>query len=494
MKKCSACSKEYDSNVKFCGLCGAPLIDVPSPVTQVPVVPTPAPVIPTPVSPSAPKQKKKGKKILVFVFVVLGVLVLVGGALFVSRLIGTSNINYKIAPVVFTHNQTDYFYTGHYFVPITHDQDVEPIEVEGLKGYIYCSDQYVYDNNAIYCLPSTDTSDYIYKMTFAEENILEIEEWLSSDVINDLDEEAELFIFNMHNWQTDGKYIYFNYIAESGYFYDAKDNMYKIGRININDKTAEFIGDATGSSFTVHDGYIYYFDNGYSFNGGVEGEYDTDRIGIYKMKCDGTEKELLYDDFETDDIDDAEYKLCNRLQVCGDYLYFCYSNDGGVSFNEDNKYVYRIKLDGSDFEKVSDERADEFTFDKENEVLYYIKHGNDTDKHGNDTDEKYWLDYVYEIDLKSGDEKGLFRFSINVNHNIDYHDGHLYINDWDENPLSYRKDSPLVCGYDYDIENDDLYILNGYAEVNEGFDEELNCVVLQFDGEYFYWEKDKTNY
>ena len=69
----------------------------------------------------------------------------------------------------------------------------------------------------------------------------------------------------------------------------------------------------------VLDGWLYY-----------EGVCD-DISGLYKQRLDGTENQLLFEDFVT------------HVHVIGEWVYFDTNSERG-------KVIYRIKTDGTDYQ------------------------------------------------------------------------------------------------------------------------------------------------
>lgn len=103
-----------------------------------------------------------------------------------------------------------------------------------------------------------------------------------------------------------------------------------------NNKVGNTIGNIRNYGYSAIQGnWIYY----------VAPNEDSSKIGIYKVKTNGSDKKELY-------MNDADIL---SLNVCGNYLYFI--GVGAESFSEedevDNK-IYRMKLNGSDLQVIND--------------------------------------------------------------------------------------------------------------------------------------------
>lgn len=338
-------------------------------------------------------------------------------------------------------------------------QYVDNIAPEKLSKY-----KSVYINNAIYCVKESN----LYKYTFTDnKNILKKEEiTINSDAF--ADEYGSKLIYDL---KTDGQYLYFIIKPSMDYMSAvSKDSLYKIGKMSFDGKEVDWY-DVVASSYTIDDGYIYYFNNGYTSDGDSY-SFNFENSGLYKMKIDGSGKELMYNDFETesDTKNQLYFYNLNDMKVYGDYLYFAnYSSQG------ENK-VCRIKRDGSDFETVSKNSAYSLSFDTENNKLYYVGRSDTTGLAKRK---------CYEISLDTFDETELFEISINEP-DVYYYNNYLYLN-YADTALAADISSVMI-GERYDTVNQKLELLYGHynkQELEDGI-----FTTIKYDGPYLEWKSE----
>lgn len=338
-------------------------------------------------------------------------------------------------------------------------QYVDNIAPEKLSKY-----KSVYINNAIYCVKESN----LYKYTFTDnKNILKKEEiTINSDAF--ADEYGSKLIYDL---KTDGQYLYFIIKPSMDYMSAvSKDSLYKIGKMSFDGKEVDWY-DVVASSYTIDDGYIYYFNNGYTSDGDSY-SFNFENSGLYKMKLDGSGKELMYNDFETesDTKNQLYFYNLNDMKVYGDYLYFAnYSSQG------ENK-VCRIKRDGSDFETVSKNSAYSLSFDTENNKLYYMGRSDTTGLAKRK---------CYEISLDTFDETELFEISINEP-DVYYYNNYLYLN-YADTALAADISSVMI-GERYDTVNQKLELLYGHynkQELEDGI-----FTTIKYDGPYLEWKSE----
>ncbi|AKA72290.1 cell wall-binding repeat-containing protein [Clostridium scatologenes] len=116
-----------------------------------------------------------------------------------------------------------------------------------------------------------------------------------------------------------GDYIY--YIK---YDNTSVDNL-KICKIKKDGTGKQAIGNERGMYLSVKDDWLYYADL-------------DDGSKIYKMRTDGSDKQLLCGD-----------SALNYMNVVGDWIYYCNSDE--------NNNLYRVKIDGSGKQKLNNSNS-----------------------------------------------------------------------------------------------------------------------------------------
>ena len=341
-------------------------------------------------------------------------------------------------------------------------QYVDNIAPEKLSKY-----KSVYINNAIYCVKESN----LYKYTFTDNKIILKKEEITINSDAFADEYGSKLIYDL---KTDGQYLYFIIKPSMDYMSAvSKDSLYKIGKMSFDGKEVDWY-DVVASSYTIDDGYIYYFNNGYTPDGGSY-SFNFENSGLYKMKLDGSGKELMYNDFEpeSDTKNQLYFYDLKDMKVYGDYLYFAnYSSKG------ENK-VCRIKKDGSDFETVSKNSAYSLSFDTENNKLYYIGRGDNTGLAKRK---------CYEILLDTFDETELFEIGINEP-DVYYYNNYLYLNYADTAlAADISSVSSVMIGERYDTVNKKLELLYGHynkQEIKDGI-----FTTIKYDGPYLEWKSE----
>ena len=146
------------------------------------------------------------------------------------------------------------------------------------------------------------------------------------------------------------------------------DLNYRLFRISKSGDTIEFVGDENvrASDLVVSDGWVYYVDNGYTVMDDKV-KLDETRIGIYKIKADGSEKtKLVTATAKQYYISKSEpYSCACALTVYNGKLYYL--------FNSGDDYLpYCVDLDGSNQELLCSRDAYAFAIDGENNTMYFL--------------------------------------------------------------------------------------------------------------------------
>lgn len=354
-------------------------------------------------------------------------------------------------------------------VKIDKDDSISEMEVVDESGEsvdFVVNAEYVnraFDGKTIYCL--NDNS--LYKLTLDGDKLI-YSEWVSEDTLKNscigenYKNHSLLFITDFQYYDN---YIYCYTYVNSSYLSDSEKQAYKLVRISDDGEDISFVNaiDITTSSFTISDGWIYYYDNGYVYENN-NFSIDTDKVGLYKIRVDGKEKLKLYGDFEQQDnykqnSNDKYNLLCRNIIVNDDYIYFIdYSKNGKGK-------VCRISLDGSDYEVISQNCASSFYLSDENNKLYYV---NGCDEYGC----LMVCCMMYECDLYNNAETHILDTTGSYDYS-DYCDDYLYIK-----PTG----STLIKRYDF--EKSKLEAI--YMEQDDK--------LVKENGKYSYVEGDATYY
>lgn len=180
-----------------------------------------------------------------------------------------------------------------------------------------------------------------------------------------------------------GDYIY--YIK---YDNTSIDNL-KICKIKKDGTGKQVIGNERGMYLSVKDDWLYYADL-------------DDGSKIYKMRTDGSDKQLLCRD-----------SALNYMNVVGDWIYYCNSDE--------NNNLYRVKIDGSGKQKLNNSNSRNINIvgsyiyysamdENDNGSLYKMKVGGSENKMLSNIDCSTAVavhgDYIYCTGFNS---KGIYR-------------------------------------------------------------------------------------
>lgn len=268
----------------------------------------------------------------------------------------------------------------------------------------------------------------LVKTTVTGRNSVKMETWVTSEQLHDsvLGYE-DRYTWSMGEYAVDGDYVYGHVTLDTTFIDSYKDLNFRIFRISKSGDVIEFVGgeDVRARDMVVRDGWIYYVDNGYTFDG-KKYNYDNSRVGIYKIKTDGSEKTKLTDDFSGLSgyyKDKANYGCAGALTLWRDKLYY-------LNFENGESPLWRMELDGSNKEKLTDCSVSNYAIDYDhNSVIYFdvIYASNLADRDDSDI-ENYNL---YKLDLDSKKAEKLADFSLedqlkDIYSGLTYDDGNVY--------------------------------------------------------------------
>ena len=452
-----------------------------------------------------PKEKKKktGKKLIIAIASVLVVLVGTAGMLSYFRVVEIPLLSSLMAKYglvvspdtteknyVMEYDGSAYYLSGGCVAKLEDDDSVVPVKcVEDGEEKLWTDGLYpqrtVFDGDTIYCQYS-DRRNALYKFTFKDDKTLESSVWVDeetlneSEVVTETDCSDEGYTGSMWDWRLDGDYIYFTNLPWQQYVSDSRGTAYRLGRISKDGSSVEFIGDEIASSYTVKDDWIYFYDNGYTYDEDSTEKYtiDYDRAGIYKMKGDGSDKEKIFDGFSKSQSKNYSYNdICNKMEIFGEYLYFTDCTEEGES------RICRIKTDGSDFEYVSEKGAYTYTIDMENDKLYYI-----TGECGLTSIDSRT---VYKINLDTKKETVLFEYGSFGGPDFTVYNDYLYFNNRNYHLSSSSENTDLV-GLRYNLKSDKIEKLFGEGNATAGYemvDNKATFVSNKATKIDLYWEK-----
>lgn len=423
--------------------------------------------------PKSNKHHKKGIVILVISIIAVAVIAL-ASFLIINSLISNNYINSNSTekPAVIKNSYGEYYIGGTNTFLLNSDNSVSKVDVKSSSeednSNYHIMDVYrsVYDGESFFA-QDVSVRNELYKYTFSDNDTLEKEVWIDEQTLNNSVVVTEKqgsfnsYSGNMRYWQLDGEYIYFIYLPSMDYFMEEQNIAYRLGKISKSGSSIEFIGNETASTYAVKDGWIYYYDNGYTYDNDYNRySCDLSRAGIYKMKSNGSQKQLLLNNFETDENDiriGRDLVYCDKINIVDDYIYFIDHSKNGKS------RVSRMKTDGSEQEYVSDKGAYSYTVDSENDKLYYA-----TGKFGMTQIE---AKTIYEVSIGKKTEVELFKYGSLGQPEFSYYDNHLYFTNQDHYRPGTDASDPGVCGMRYDLNSKTMESLYGYIAHTNIYDE-----------------------
>lgn len=338
----------------------------------------------------------------------------------------------------------------------------------------------VYDGESIYA-QNGDATDRLYKYTFKDNDTLEQHVWIDENTLKNsvvvTENPNKRYTGNMQYWQLDGEYIYFIYMPGPEYLSTEQNIAYRLGRITKDGSSIEFIENEIASTYAVKDEWIYYYDNGFTYDKNESRGYycNYDRTGIYKMKIDGSQKQLLLNDFETDEKDTrGNITYCDRMNIIDDYIYFIdYSKNG-------KSRVCRMKTDGSDREYISRNGAYSYTVDIENNKLYYAS--------GEFGMSQIESKTIYEVSISQNTETELFKYGTLGQPEFSYCCNYLYFTTQSYYHPGNNSEKPEVCGMRYELAKKRMESLYGYVETKNIYGEDGFIDGKEVTANY-YWDE-----
>ena len=224
------------------------------------------------------------------------------------------------------------------------------------------------DGNTFYG-PNADSKIW-YKFTLESGDSCESETWFDEDALSKSILKFENngktnYASDIRGFTVDGDWVYARVLGNIEFYTAHKALNHRLIRASKDGEKIEFVGgeDVRATEFVLTDGWIYYADNGYTFDGDSI-SYDRSRVGIYKIKTDGSEKTRIFDKLGEYSESSRTYGNAAVLTFYNGKLYFC-------DLSDNSSRIASINLDGSDYRQLSSEGAKLFTIDADNNEIYY---------------------------------------------------------------------------------------------------------------------------
>lgn len=236
------------------------------------------------------------------------------------------------------------------------------------------SEQYnrrISENHQVIITPEaafTSTSGYLYKINtetalatkLIDDEVFEIalvDQWIYYTNASD-----SLKIYKIKTDGTgrtklnDDTSLHLTVIDSSIYYVSNKENSRKIWKMNLDgsSRTSLNSDDVTTTLYNVDN--VLYFKT-FNFSGGAK---------LYKMKTDGSGKTILGSDKPvgfTSTSDGVRFRYDKYEHIVNEWIYY-------INESDENR-IYRMKLDGTDRAKVSDDKLQDFTIEVLGNWIYY---------------------------------------------------------------------------------------------------------------------------
>jgi len=383
-KYCQNCGTQMDDNAMFCSNCGFKVVDFTENQQQVQQNQTQQQVQGINYNQGyyqqqnanlVPKKKSKKKPIIISVVaVVLAAILAFGGFTLYGKFFNNKTVDE--CGVINKDGKNIYF--GYQPFELGSDgSSISTIDIVGVREDIQdigIPRRSTYDGDTIYYISEGD----LLKMTY-DKGKFKSSIWVDTDVISNNDTLSSKENDNLHNIDNlkyaDG-YAYFNTIAVSTYLKDSYSRANRMGRISKDGKTIEMLSDSIhATNYTIYDGWIYYFDNGFEYSSDKiydsANDFSQERVGIYRAKIDGSNIEKLYSNQydNNENMNDMAFSgnaLCSNIKIVDNYIYFIDRSKNGQG------KICRIDKDGSNYLVISDNSATSYTINEEDNVLYYV--------------------------------------------------------------------------------------------------------------------------
>lgn len=431
-KYCQNCGAKMDDNAIFCSGCGCKVNEiVENKKTIQQPVQTPLPQqqvsnLEQPNIPNQPKKKSKKKPIIISVVAVVLVVALAFGGF---TLYGKFFNNKTVDECGVINKDGKNIYFGYQPFELGSDgSSISTIDIVGVRENIQdigIPPRSTYDGDTIYYISEGD----LLKMTY-DKGKFKSSIWVDTDVISNNDTlsyKENDNLHNINNLQYADGYVYFNTIAVRTYLKDSYSRANRMGRISKDGKTIEMLSDSIhATNYTIYDGWIYYFDNGFEYSSDKiydsANDFSQERVGIYRAKIDGSNIEKLYSNQydNNENMNDMAFggnALCSNIKIVDNYIYFIDRSKNGQG------KICRIDKDGSNYLVISDNSATSYTINEEDNVLYYVLDTSFSKVYENKVYEKK----IYEKKIDDSSKDKELMKCITTDSWLQYYDNCLYL-------------------------------------------------------------------
>ncbi len=283
----------------------------------------------------------------------------------------------------------------------------------------------------------------------------------------DIKEISDYMKYRSSDWSDGGDgYIYFDHSCGNEHFNSYKKLNYIVGRFSKDGKGMEIMNDITACSIALKDGYIYYADSGYTLDGKENYSADKGRMGIYKVKTDGTDKQKLADIAPYSNLTDSELwtRAVGRLEIVNNDLYYIAEN------NSEDTYLYKLSLSGGQPQQVITESVSDYYVDTASGTIYY----QDGQMYCNSASGNTF----YSMSIATGEKKALFtKLSAQTGVNwMSVAGDYLYISDrnrfkaWKTITKGENVESDDPSGQRFNLKTGEMEYLECYTEVEKEVD------------------------